>query len=47
MALLRSLLAGWRRWKAAAARELLRDPNVILFERAPEPTPAPTSARGG
>lgn len=46
MALLRSLLAGWRRWKAAA-RELLRDPNVILFERAPEPTPAPTSARGG
>ncbi|MEV4932662.1 MULTISPECIES: hypothetical protein [unclassified Sphingobium] len=44
---LQPLIAGWRRWKAAAAREFLRDPNVILFDRAPESAPAATSARGG
>ncbi|WP_293979924.1 hypothetical protein [Sphingobium sp.] len=37
MSSLRSLLAGWRRWKEAAARELLRDPDVVLFERAGGP----------
>ncbi|MFY9349247.1 MAG: hypothetical protein WBL20_00355 [Sphingobium sp.] len=47
MAPVRSLLAGWRRCKAAAAREFLRDPHVILFERAADPAPAATSAHGG
>lgn len=47
MSPVQSLLAGWRRWKAAAAREFLHDPNVILFERAPEPAPAREGARGG
>ncbi len=44
---LQPLIAGWRRWKAAAAREFLRDPNVILFDRAPEPAPLRESAHGG
>jgi hypothetical protein len=47
MSPVQSLLVRWRRWKAAAAREILRDPNVVLFERAAEPAPAATSARGG
>ncbi|MET0370707.1 MAG: hypothetical protein ABW039_04930 [Sphingobium sp.] len=47
MTSLQALLARWRRWKAAGARELLRDPAIILFERAPEPGPAREGARGG
>lgn len=47
MAPVQSLLAGWRRWKAVAARELLRDPTVVLFERAPETVSAREGARGG
>jgi len=47
MAPLRSLLTGWRRWKDLAARELLRDPNVVLFERAAEPLRQMEGARGG
>lgn len=34
MRLLRSLIEGWGRWRDVARREFLRDPNVILFERA-------------
>lgn len=33
MSRLRCLVQGWRRLKASAKQELLRDPNVILFER--------------
>ncbi len=34
MSLLRSLIHGWVRLRDAVRREFLRDPNVILFERA-------------
>jgi hypothetical protein len=47
MAHLRSLAALWRRWKDGAASQLLRDPNVILFERLPGQAPQREGARGG
>lgn len=34
MNLLRSLVESWSRWRDAARREFLRDPDVILFDRA-------------
>jgi hypothetical protein len=46
LASVQTLMAGWRRWKAAAAREFLRDPDVTLFERRSETAPVPTSPRG-
>ena len=39
MNVLRSLLQGWVKLRDAARNELLRDPNVILFERRPEQAP--------
>ncbi|WP_157009796.1 MULTISPECIES: hypothetical protein [Sphingobium] len=33
---LRALIDSWLRLRDAARREFLRDPNVILFERAPQ-----------
>lgn len=47
MAHLQSLLVRWQRFKAVTAREFLRDPNVILFERAAEPLATREGARGG
>lgn len=37
MSLLRSLSPLWARLREAARREFLRDPDVILFERAGAP----------
>ncbi|HEX7743183.1 MAG TPA: hypothetical protein VF442_12260 [Sphingobium sp.] len=36
MSRLHSLAAGWNRLRAAARREFLRDPEVILFEHVPQ-----------
>lgn len=36
MSLLHSLIQRWRTVRDAARRELLRDPTVVLFERAPD-----------
>lgn len=47
MAHLRSLLIRWQRFRDTAAREILREPNVILFERAAEPLATREGARGG
>lgn len=40
MTFLHSLIQGWARLREAARREFLRDPDVILFERVAEPSPA-------
>lgn len=45
MSRLRLLVAKWNRTVDAARRELLRDPNVILFERA-APLPETVVSRG-
>lgn len=45
MTLLRSLKRGWLRLRAAARREFLRDPNLVLLERAAEPAPNGTGVR--
>lgn len=37
MGLLRSFSQSWVRICLAARREFLRDPDVLLFERLPEP----------
>lgn len=37
MSLLRSLPQRWARLREAARREFLRDPDVVLFERAAGP----------
>ncbi|WP_182913861.1 hypothetical protein [Sphingobium terrigena] len=45
MTFLHSLKHGWLRLRAAARREFLRDPEVILFERAADPAPKGAGAR--
>jgi len=37
MSLFHSLSQRWTRLRVAARREFLRDPDVVLFERQPEP----------
>ncbi|WP_298401133.1 hypothetical protein [Sphingobium sp.] len=46
MSLLLSALQRWRALHDAARREFLRDPNVILFERASKPATSGHGAHG-
>lgn len=45
MTFLHSLKRGWLRLRELARREFLRDPDVILFERAVDPAPKGAGAR--
>lgn len=47
MSVLRSVNDGWTRLREAARREFLRDPDVVIFERAGEPATLPRRDRAG
>lgn len=47
MSVVRSVNDGWARLRAAARREFLRDPDVVIFERAGEPAILPRRDRVG